>query len=907
MNKLLFILFIFVSAFCYSSHNRAGEISYKRVQPFTSIVGGVSVPTYSYLITVTVYSDFGQDVADRCADTVYFGDGQIGIAFRVNGGFSGCNCPPLAQCGQEIINSANYNVKLNTYTITHVYAGAGRYLIRMIDPNRNAGVHNMTNSSDQAFYVESLLVIYNLNGANSSPIFNYQPLDRACKDKCFYHNPGAYDPDGDLLTYEISTPRKGNGQTVDGYFNPSSEGGTFNINSSTGLLTWCSPKFKAEYNIAFIVKEWRKNSNGDYQLMGYVLRDMQVVVDVCPNNDPPSIIVPQDTCVEAGTLIQKKLTIVDQTPSPFISSIVKLEGNAGAFAATSPKAVISNTSAIATYTSLFTWQTTCNHIQLQPYESVFKVKDNGSPVNLVGFNTYKIRVVPPSVKNVSATPIGSNIKIIWTPSSCSPTNNPLVSYKIYRKNNCAPYPISPCITGVPLNDGFVFLGQTNSSTYSFIDNNNGIGLIIGQNYGYILVAAYKDSSETFASAMVCAKLKSDIPIILNVDVLSTGVSNGSIQIKWENPIISPSDLDTIAFPGPYQLNIKYRSSSTESFITIFNNTSTYFLGLSKTYTHTGVNTQTLNAQYKIEFIAGPIIFGSSQVANSVSLTAEPSDRKIKLSWQANTPWTNYKYTIYKKTPLSLTYTFVTSTTLNSFVDSVKIVNRYNYCYKVLSEGQYSDPSIFKPLLNNSQEVCVTAKDIISPCSPTLGIESDCPLGYIKIKWPNPKLICKESDDVIKYILFFKPTLYDNFSVVDTFYGANSTVYSPDFLISLSGCYAIQAIDSSGNISPLSSEFCLDNCPLYELPNIITPNADQANDHFKAIKIRQIKQIDLIVYDRWGNIVYKTEDPYFEWNGVSIFSNQPVSEGTFFYLCHVYEIRLKGIVKRTIKGYFQVMR
>ena len=33
----------------------------------------------------------------------------------------------------------------------------------------------------------------------------------------------------------------------------------------------------------------------------------------------------------------------------------------------------------------------------------------------------------------------------------------------------------------------------------------------------------------------------------------------------------------------------------------------------------------------------------------------------------------------------------------------------------------------------------------------------------------------------------------------------------------------------------------------------------------------------------------------------------VSGDTFFYLCHVYEIRLKGIVKRTIKGYFQVMR
>ena len=106
---------------------------------------------------------------------------------------------------------------------------------------------------------------------------------------------------------------------------------------------------------------------------------------------------------------------------------------------------------------------------------------------------------------------------------------------------------------------------------------------------------------------------------------------------------------------------------------------------------------------------------------------------------------------------------------------------------------------------------------------------------------------------------------------------------------------------------MSPDFCVDNCPIFELPNVFTPNQDGINDFFKAVRVRQIKSIDISVYDRWGNLIYKSKDPYFKWDGVSIISKQPVSEGALFYVCDVFEPRLKGIIKRTLKGTVEVVR
>lgn len=278
MKKIILLVFLsFCATLLKATHNRAGEILYKRIAPFTQVNNGTTVQVYTYSITVIKYTDDGQGIADRCVDTVYFGDNTKGIAPRVNGSTT-CNCGSSVGCGVIIVNNAGYKVKRNEYTIVHTYPWPGTYTIRSFDPNRNPDIRNIPGSVNIPFYIESRMIISSITGTNSSPVLTNPPIDQASLSVCFTHNPGAVDADGDSLSYEMTTCRGENGQTVPLYSYPESSWNGFAINPTTGLLSWCTPQYLAEYNIAFIVKEWRKNTSGVPQMIGYVLRDMQVLV-----------------------------------------------------------------------------------------------------------------------------------------------------------------------------------------------------------------------------------------------------------------------------------------------------------------------------------------------------------------------------------------------------------------------------------------------------------------------------------------------------------------------------------------------------------------------------------------------------------------------------------------------------
>ncbi|PBQ32164.1 hypothetical protein CNR22_10390 [Sphingobacteriaceae bacterium] len=909
--KLFVVFFFLIFSYAKATHNRAGEITYKRVAPFTTVKAGIVVQVYTYSITVIKYTDDGNGIADRCVDTVYFGDNTRGVAPRVNGSV----CPSNNQCGflngqpvtcgSVIINESGYRVKKNVYTIIHTYPGAGSYLIRTFDPNRNGGVFNIPNSINVPFYIESQLIINTFTGANSSPIFAFAPIDRACFNVCFEHNPGAYDPDGDSLSYELTTSRGEDGQTVPLYSFPETGGGVFEINATTGLLKWCTPRRLGEYNIAFIVKEWRKNTSGIYDLIGYVLRDMQVIVRDC-KNDPPSITVP-DICIEAGKTVTANLTVSDPNAGDFVT----VQGGGGAFAATNPVATFNPGSGIIDSTKgkafnvFFSWQTTCDHIQSLPYLSTFKVEDDDDKVKLVSFSTMSIKVVPPSIKNVKATPSGTEMKITWTPSKCSPALNPLLGYKVYRKQDCTPFIFDPCKTGVPSTSGFELIKTTGPLDSLIMDNNGGDGLVVGQDYSYIVVAFYKDGTESFGSSQICAKLKRDVPVILNVDVKSTAAA-GSIWIRWTRPLTDTANLDTLKYPGPYRFTLKHRSATATTFTDVQSFTNNFIAKIDTQFLHTNINTETGLEEYMIEFMSGTVTVGSSQKATSVFLSTVPSDRRIDLTWTSKTPWKNYRYTVMRQDSTSPAFVLIGTTSLTTFSDSTNLVNGSTYCYYVLSEGKYSDPTIFNPLVNASQITCNKPKDLTPPTSPTITIEADCPKGTVKVSWTDVSKIPR-SDDVAKYYLYYKPLVNGTYNQIATVYKNDPLEFQQDDPNSFSGCYAVKAIDIHDNVGQMSQDFCIDNCPEFELPNIFTPNEDGVNDFFKAIKVRMIKEINLSIVDRWGNLVYTTKDPYFQWSSVSMVSKVAVSDGTYFYVCDVYEPRLKGIVKRTLKGTVHVAR
>ena len=74
-------------------------------------------------------------------------------------------------------------------------------------------------------------------------------------------------------------------------------------------------------------------------------------------------------------------------------------------------------------------------------------------------------------------------------------------------------------------------------------------------------------------------------------------------------------------------------------------------------------------------------------------------------------------------------------------------------------------------------------------------------------------------------------------------------------------------------------------PLGEIlyaPNSFTPNGDGVNDHFRISIYRPCNVCSMTVFNRWGQLVYQTEDAYeTDWDGTC--QGDPAPEGVYVYL------------------------
>ena len=65
-----------------------------------------------------------------------------------------------------------------------------------------------------------------------------------------------------------------------------------------------------------------------------------------------------------------------------------------------------------------------------------------------------------------------------------------------------------------------------------------------------------------------------------------------------------------------------------------------------------------------------------------------------------------------------------------------------------------------------------------------------------------------------------------------------------------------------------------------VPNVFTPNGDGHNDEFRVV-YRSIKEFHLWIYNRWGKLVYKSDDPAKGWDGY--IGARPAAEGAYYYV------------------------
>jgi gliding motility-associated-like protein len=863
--KKLFALFLpLLFAFAaHATHNRAGEITYRKITDLT------------YEATIITYTKESSP-ADRPDLEIFWGDGTSDTISRINGGGNG-----------EIIGN---DIKKNIYIGVHTYSSIGSYCMFFEDPNRNAGVINIPNSVNIPFYVQTCLYMNPFLGANNSPILLNPPIDDACINKPYIHNPGAYDPDGDSLSYELTVCLGLGGDPIPGYSFP----GGINVDVYSGDFTWNVPTAIGEYNYAMYIHEWRNGIK-----IGTVTRDMQITVINCDNN-PPVINTILDTCVEAGTLLEfmvygsdpDLLPVADVITMTSTSGLYAFNGNPDEpdFPAQFPQPVIGGGNVSAE----FSWQTACSDVQLQPHTVSFRLQDNDPIVSLVDYHTVNITVVGPAPENPTANPVGNTIHVGWDASICTQAS----CYRIYRRNGYYGFIPDHCETGVPGYTGYTFIGSVSGlNTTTFIDDNNGAGLVHGVEYCYMIVACYPDGAESYASVEVCTDLVKDIPVITHVSIIATDLTTGSDSVVWSKP----TELDTVQIPPPYEYRLYRSNDFTGSSFTL----AATFNDLNDTvYVDTNVNTEGNPLAYKIELYSVPLdlIVGSTQ-ASSVFLSITETDNQLILSWEENVPWTNYTYEIYKFNGTD--FIFLDSTDLQTYTDT-GLVNGTSYCYKIRSIGSYFSNGIMEPLYNFSQEKCGTPLDSTPPCPPMLVVIPDCDNYQNELSWSYlDPAAC--SDDIVEYRIYYTPFLDSAFNFLVSIPDPTQIEFMHDSILSIAGCYAITAVDSMGNESAITDSVCVDNCPEYELPNIFTPGEDNFNDFFVPFPYRYIQSINLIIYNRWGNIVFETTDPAINWDGTNQDSKLMCSDGVYFYVCEVNEIHLTGIETRKLKGFVHLIR
>ncbi len=872
MKRTVFLLFIILiySNMLHATHQRAAEITYRHVSGLT------------YEFTVTMYTRTSSPADDsRVTMPIYWGDNTADELPREY-------FKPIPDVD---------DVTLNIYRGEHTFPGPATYTISVEDPNRNYGVLNIPNSVNVPIYVETTLVINPFLGYNNSVELLNPPIDQGCVGKTYIHNPGAYDIDGDSLSYRLVVCKGAGGFDIPGYSYPLSSD-YFQIDAFTGDIIWETPVLQGEYNVAFVIEEWRFGTK-----ISSVRRDMQINIVAC-DHDPPDIYTIDDTCVVAGDFLQFEVTAIDPD-----ATYVELTAFGGPFEQTFNPAYIQPDPATGndTVSVVFNWPTLCNHVRLSPYSATFKAKDNGFPVNLVNFKTVFIQVIAPQPENLEAEALGIGINLTWESSIC--TN--AIGYKIYRRESPSGWDPDLCETGVPAYTGFKLIQELDgTSVTSFRDDNNGNGLVVGVDYCYRVTAAFFDGAESIASNEACAYLKRDVPVITHVSNDSSDLLLGNVLVDWTKPV----ELDTIQFPGPYRY-VLLRSEGL-----VWNNPQqvAVFTGLDDTSYYdraVNINEQSFPYSYKIDLESETVGYiGSSQQASSIYLETFPTDHEIKLEWSPLVPWTNYLYFIFRKDPGESDYRIIDSTT-QLFYRDMELVNGLEYCYYLSAHGRYTIPGIQDPLINISQLTCAVPVDNIPPCQPELSVFTDCEQVSNELRLYLPYDSC--SYDALKYYVYYIPPggtaggLIDSVSFI---YGDTSYYLHTD-IENVVGCYYATAIDSVGNISQPSVIRCVgyDACPVYALPNVFSPNGDSFNDLLIPMDGQSsnpkanVDRIDLAIFNRWGKVMFTTTDPAIKWDGKNKNNNQDCEEGVYYYVCDVFIVTLEGEQKIRLQGSVSIVR
>ena len=747
---VLIIGLLFCFAFiAKATHQRAAEITY-------TWKGG-----NAYEFTLTTYNVPNAAWEQRDSLFVEWGDGNSGYIPRIYWTNMGDDC-----------------IK-NIYMQTHTYSTSGTYVVSMEDANRNYGVINVPNSVMVPMHIETELIINPFLGYNNSVQLLNAPVDKGCVGKLFLHNPSAYDPDGDSLSYKLVYCKGQDGMEIPGYTYPQASQ-TFEIDPLTGELRWDAPVIQGEYNVAFMIEEWRHGVK-----IGSVVRDMQILISHC-NNDLPQIQCNDQYCILAG----EQLDFIISASDPNGDNVTLTASGAPFEVAVSP-AILTPESAFGLQPQMeFLWNTVYAHIRNTPYQVVIHAKDDSSPISLTNVKTVTINVMAPKIQNLVAEVHGHDATLSWTAYPCYNA----VALLVYRKAGCDGYEPDFCETGI--RDGYQLLATLNDvAATSYVDHD----LPQGMAYEYRVVAQFPDGALSIVSDAACVTLKNDSPLMTHVTNDSTDLVSGHVITCWA----APKEID-----DQYVAPFRYALTRV-----LNGETSVVYEGADTTFLDANVDLATVTSIiYKVEMRdATHQLMGTSATASAVMLSANGFTTEAVLNWSETVPWLVDSTQVFKE--VDNRFVRIASVTGFAYTDT-DVETDETYRYYVRTFGHYTIEGIMRPLVNYSA------------------------IKMVRIGHEEP---------------------VEEFS--------------------------------------------------YVLPNVITPNGDGFNDVFepKVTGVDLITSAKTVIFNRWGNILWDSDDPLIHWDGKNKLTKLACPPGTYFYITDITYIGETGEEKLHLQGSITIVR
>lgn len=94
-------------------------------------------------------------------------------------------------------------------------------------------------------------------------------------------------------------------------------------------------------------------------------------------------------------------------------------------------------------------------------------------------------------------------------------------------------------------------------------------------------------------------------------------------------------------------------------------------------------------------------------------------------------------------------------------------------------------------------------------------------------------------------------------------------------------FQYEITDEEGQTATATVTVMVNACGI-KIPNAFTPNGDGINDYFIVPGSERFERMELAVFNRWGNEVYKSNNYQNDWAGLTL------NEGVYYYQLTAWE-------------------